>query len=427
MNDNNDKLNSQLKLIEEIFELESVFKDETKFSLDYIPDYLPHRTEILKSLALIMKESTSNNFGQFHQNVIIVGPIGSGKTVISKHFGRILEEINRKRGAGGTVIYRHVNVRKFKTPYVILTNIIKSLIPYFPRRGYSTPELLNILFETLEKRKTHMILCLDEIGNLAGSGDEISNFLYSLTRQGSENGQGENNQVISLLLLSRDREFLSLLDESTRSSLMKNIIILKPYVAKELKDILVQRVEEGFSENVIDAIAINQIAKITESANGNARYGIELLWKAGKHADKFQRLHVSYEDVRAAAANTIPGYIDRETIASMEDGQKILLLAIATIFSENIFEFSFPLSKIKAEYREICKQFHIKPREKTQIWKYLIDLKQYGIINLQTANKGVKGRQSFIELPDVPASILKDELLFIIKREIRNLRETPTN
>ncbi|MHA2298070.1 MAG: Cdc6/Cdc18 family protein [Candidatus Hodarchaeales archaeon] len=417
MNDNNDKLNSQLKLIEEVLEMESVFNDETKFSLDYVPDYLPHRTPVLKSLALLMKESTGLNFGKFHQNVIIVGPIGSGKTVVSRQFGRLLEEINRKRGIGGTVIYRHVNVRKFKTPYVILTNVIKSLIPYFPRRGYSTPELLNILFETLEKRTTHLILCLDEIGNLTGSNEEISNFIYSLTRQGAENGQGENNQVISLLLLSRDEKFLYVLDESTRSSLMKNIITLKPYRAKELEDILTQRAEEGFVENAIDSIAIQQIAKITESASGNARYGIELLWKAGKYADKFQRNHISYENVRAAAANTIPGYIDRETIASMDSGQKMLLLAIANTFSENAFDFSAPLSKIKAEYREICKQFHVRPREKTQIWKYLNDLKKYGIINLQTINKGVKGRQSFVELPDAPVSILKDELLILIKGE----------
>jgi cell division control protein 6 len=406
---------NQLKLIKEVLEMESVFKDETIFSMDYVPDYLPNRTPVLKSLALLMKGIYEEDIGTYHLNVIMIGPIGSGKTVVSRLFGRYIEEISRKNVKSGTIIYRHVNVRKFKTPYVILTNIIKSLIPYFPRRGYSTPELLNILFETLKNRTTHMILCLDEIDCMDGSGEEKSDFIYSLTRQ----GQGENNQVISLLLLSRDEKFLDVLDESTKSSLMKNITTLKPYRTKELEEIFVQRANEGFMEGVIDVRAISLSVQITENASGNARYGIELLWKAGKYADKFHHNHITCEGVRAAAANSIPGYIDRETITSMDSGQKMLLLAIANIFSENAFEFTIPSSKIKREYLNICRQFHVRPKGKTQIWKYLNDFKKCGIINIETKNKGIKGRQSFVELPDAPATILKTDLLELIELDIK--------
>lgn len=404
-----------MKLIEDIMDMDSIFKDEARFSLDYVPNFLPHRSDTLKTLALLMKEISNQDFGRFHQNIIITGTIGSGKTAISKHFGRMIETINERRGCKCRVIYRHINVRKSKTPYVILTNLIKSLIPYFPRRGYSSPELLNILFETLGKRKTHMILCLDEISNLEARKDELSNFIYSLTRQGSNNWKAGDNQALSLILISRDLSFLTSLDESSRSSLKRNVISLSDYRSAELVDILWQRAEEGLVENAIDKTVISQIALIAEEEASNARYGLELLWKAGKHTDKYQRKRISCEDVRIAASNTIAGYFDRESLLTMDQGEKLLLYAIAQEFSSNINDYSIPLSNIKKTYIRICEEYKIKPREKTQIWKYLNNFKKLGMIQTQIINKGVKGRHSIIKLPDIPSKLLKDEILPLIE------------
>jgi len=398
-------------------DMDSIFKDETKFSLDYLPDFLPHRTDTLKTLALLMKEVSNQDFGQYHQNIIITGSIGSGKTAVSKHFGRMIETINERRGYKCRVIYRHINVRKSKTPYVILTNIIKSIIPYFPRRGYSSPELLNILYETLEKRKTHMILCLDEISNLEANKDELSNFIYSLTRQGSNNWKGGDNQVLSLVVISRDLDFLSFLDQSTKSSLKRNIIALSDYRSVELEDILWQRAEEGLNDSAVDKNIISQIALIAKEEKSNARYGLELLWKAGKHADQYQRKYISCEDVRIAASNTIAGYFDREVLITMDQGEKLLLYAIAQEFSSNINSYSIPLSNIKKTYTRICEEYRIKPREKTQVWKYLNNFKKLGMIQIQIVNKGVKGRHSMIKLPDIPSKLLQDELLPLIKKK----------
>ncbi|MFW9994847.1 MAG: Cdc6/Cdc18 family protein [Candidatus Odinarchaeota archaeon] len=408
-------IEDQLKMIEEILERDSVFKDETIFSLDNVPDYLPNRIEVLKSLTLLMKGSTGQNGGKFHQNVIITGSSGSGKTAVARHFGYLIKEFNKKREMEGAFIYKHVNVRKLKTPYVIITNILKSLIPYFPRRGYSTPELLNILSETLKNKKIHMLICLDEIDGLEGSNEEKSSFLYGLTKLGTDNYQEEdNNQVISLLLLSRNEHVLEQFDEPTRNGLMKNIIHLSAYTARELEDILTQRAEKGFKDNVIDPTVIKQVAKITEITGGNARYGIELLWKAAKHADKYQRKRISYGDVRAAVSRAVSGYINHEVLDALEFNQKILLLAVSTVFSADITLDSAPLTKIKTEYRKTCRQLQLKPREKTQIWKYLREFKRSGIINVHLVNEGVRGRQSYIELLDMPADILKEELLILL-------------
>ncbi|MHA2333948.1 MAG: Cdc6/Cdc18 family protein, partial [Candidatus Hodarchaeales archaeon] len=399
-------IDDQLKIIEEIIEMDSVFKDETKFSLDYVPEYLPHRIEVLKSLTLLMRGCTGQDGSKFNQNAIIIGPVGSGKTAVIKHYCRLIEELNKKRDKEDTFIYIHVNVLKLKTPYVIITNIIKSLIPYFPRRGYSTPELICILFETLKKKRAHVLICLDEIDSLEGSADQKSSFLYSLTNQETGLFQEDNDQVISLLLLSSNERFMEQFDESTRNSIMKNIIHLPPYTTRELEDILIQRAEKGLVDNVICPTVINMIAKITESTGGNAHYGIELLWKAAKHADKYKRKRISYEDVRATVSSAVSGYINQKILETMDFNQKILLLAITNIFSENVTTTPATLFKIRTEYRKTCKLFRVKPRKKTQLWVYLSNFKKQGIIEVQMVNEGVNGRQSYIELLGIPANIL---------------------
>ncbi|MFW9997808.1 MAG: Cdc6/Cdc18 family protein [Candidatus Odinarchaeota archaeon] len=402
--------NKQLKLIEEILEMESVFKDETKFSIDYIPDYLLHRDEIIKSLALLMKESTSPNFGKFHQNVIIVGPIGSGKTAIAKRFGEFLEEIKKKQGVSEStspVIFRHVNVRKFKTPFVILTSVVKSLIPHFPRRGYSTPELLDILFETLEKRKSHLILCLDEISNLKGEKKEISDFLYSLSKQGSD--RENESQVLSLILISSDRQFLKSLDESTKSCLFKNEIVLPSLTVSQLVDIYRERVEEGFMEGVIDTSIIERVATIVSENNGNVRQGIEIFWKAGKHADFFRRNGVTWDDFRAAIEETSSIRIDKDTLSELSFRQKFLLFTISGISIENQV-FRIPLKEIQELYKEECIRNELKTVGNTQFWKYITALKKIGVIKVETENQGLHGRQTFVELLVSSAITIREDL-----------------
>ena len=60
----------------------SVMKDLRVLDFDFVPDELPHRNEQLRFLARLFKPLLD----QIAQNVVIKGPVGTGKTVLAKKF-----------------------------------------------------------------------------------------------------------------------------------------------------------------------------------------------------------------------------------------------------------------------------------------------------------------------------------------------------
>jgi len=64
----------------------SVFKDESKLDINYVPSRLPHRELHLNLLNRFFRFAIETP-GKMTQRVLIVGKIGSGKTVLSSTSG----------------------------------------------------------------------------------------------------------------------------------------------------------------------------------------------------------------------------------------------------------------------------------------------------------------------------------------------------
>jgi len=79
-------------------------------------------------------------------------------------------------------------------------------------------------------------------------------------------------------------EYLQKLDRSTTDTLQRNIVKLEKYSSGELTDILEDRVALAFKENTMADEALQLVADVG-GQSGDARYSIELLWRAGKYAD----------------------------------------------------------------------------------------------------------------------------------------------
>ena len=124
---------------------------------------------------------------------------------------------------------------------------------------------------------------------------------------------------------------LEKLDESARSTLQRSIISLERYGKPQLIDILSQRVSMAFELGAVEEDVVELIAELAFSETGNARFGIELLWRAGKYADAEQACIVEAEYVRLAVSNIIPG-IRRNELAGLGLHEKIFLLAVARYF-----------------------------------------------------------------------------------------------
>ena len=167
--------------------------------------------------------------------------------------------------------------------------------------------------QILDEEKASMILTLDEFDSLIEK--EGSDAVYKLTRL-QEMRQGKP-QRISFIFIMRDLKALEQLDESARSTLQRSIISLERYGKPQLIDILNDRVSMAFELGAVEEDVVDLIAELAFKETGNARFGIELLWRAGKYADAEELEQVEAECVRIAVSNIIPG-MRRSDLAGLE-------------------------------------------------------------------------------------------------------------
>ncbi len=346
------------------------------------------------------------------QRVLISGKIGTGKTVLAQHFGLGMER--KAQESGINLRYVHVNCRECRgSLFMILQRVILSFHPGFPRRGYSAEELLQMLLQTLDESNAHLILALDELETLIRCGG--SNPLYNLTR--IQEDRLKAPQRLSLLCILREPEYLGTLDSSTRSTLQRNLIHLGEYSKVQLVDILNDRVALAFAPGTVSPSIVDLLSELAASEGGDARYAIDLLWRAGKYADSSEASRVLPEFVRKAAVSLYP-VVRREIISSLSLHEKMFLLGIARRFKETEAAY-ISMGEAEDAYAIICEGLDEKKRGHTQIWKYVKELSALGIIKAQPSGPGKRGKTTLISLMRVPASDLEQELskIFSIRKD----------
>ncbi len=382
----------------------TVFKDESKLSVEYVPPRLPHRDRELQTLIQTFKAVVESP-GSIAPKALIRGPLGTGKTALAKRFGMDFEAY--ASGKGVNLKFIHVNCREEGSFYSILRKIATSHFGMkIPGRGYSAEELLSMLSETLDSQNVFLLLALDEVEILIRR--EGSDPLFNLTRIG-EARPPEAPRRIALITIFREPEAdeaLRLLDRSTLSTLGHNIIRLSKYTSSQLREILEYRVEEAFKEDTVLPETIELVADIA-GEYGDARLAIELIWLAGKHADLEQSNKVLPEHVRAAQVKITPT-IRRETIDYLSLHEKILLLSLARTL-EACESAYVPFGEVEREYQAACEEFGETPRKHTQLWKYVKSMSLSGIIQAKSSGKGFKGKTTLLGLP-APTRMLREEL-----------------
>lgn len=380
----------------------SVFKDETKLDINYTPAKLQHRGYELKLLNQYFRHAIETP-GKMTQRVIVTGKIGTGKTVVAQHFGRTITREAQQRNIN--LHYIHVNCRQNRGSFfLILQQLVTRFHPTFPKRGYSAEELLQTLLQILDNQNIYLIIALDELESLIQN--EGSEPLYKITRV--EETRAKALGRLSLLCILRQLSWLNKLDVSTRSTLQSNIIELGAYTKVQLQDILGNRVTLAFKQGTVPTETITLAAELGEEEGGNARYGIELLWRAGKYADTEGIKEVSPEYVRKAVGNVYAG-IRRDEIAALIFHKKLFLLGIARRFQQT-GGIHLSMGEAEEAYTIACEEFDEKPRGHTQLWKYMQELSNFGVIKAELSTSGQRGKTTLIGLPRIAAADLEKVL-----------------
>ena len=384
-------------IIEDELMSSSVIKDLNPLDFDYVPEELPHRDEQLRFLAQMFKPLLSC----VSQNVVIKGPVGTGKTVIVKKFCNSLVKLARKQGK--IIEYVHINCRKRSTDAMSLLGILNHFDPRFPDRGFSIQEMLQVLRKQLQKRDVQLLVALDEADALIKKSG--SNLIYDLTRFSDESSR--EKIPVSLLLISQ-KDVIPMLDPATLSTFKRsNVLPFDKYTRNELYDIIKQRVYLAFHNETVNEDCIDLIADIT-SEWGDARFAIELLWKAGIAADHQHVEMVTPEHVRAAKAETY-SVVTETKLRNLERHQLLTLYSIAKRLKKDGTAY-VNTGDAEKTYAVTCEEYNEKPRTHTMFWHYLKEIEGAGFINIKPSGKGHLGTTQLISLPDIPAEIVNNKV-----------------
>jgi len=388
-----------------------IVKNEDVFSSNYVPEHFFHRKEELRLLTNHFRSIIYRNSLHTGKQIIIHGSVGLGKTAVVKKFGRALENFckNNSDEKITNIIYFHINCRCQRSWHLILTSILRSLVPAFPVRGFSTNELLTFLNTFLEEKQQNILICLDEIDYLVSELKE-QDVLYSMIRQ-NEGADNHQYAQISLILITRNISFLKYLDRTVLSSLSNKLLSFKPYTLLQLIDILKDRARKGLHDDTYTNDIIKGIASIAFEQS-DTRYAIELLWRSAKMAEECGAKQIEFNHVRKAQITVTP--FKRSLITELSIQQKCILLALSLLIIKEPERASILSKALKQKYEEVCLDKHVLPRKNTQFWNYLQQL-----INLKLIKKEVKnihqdnkslGRISYISTLEIPAKDIIEAL-----------------
>jgi cell division control protein 6 len=387
----------------------SVFKDESKLDINFVPSRLPHRE---KEHRLLMEffDFLLHYPERMAQRVLITGDVGTGKTVLAQRFGAdIMQEANKR---SIRLRYVHVNCREYRgSLLLILQHAVSLFRPTFPKRGFSAEEILSALAQTLDEENACAVLALDEFDSLVER--EGSEAVYKLTRlQEMRPGMP---QRISLLGIIRDLKLLDKLDASARSTLQRNVIALEKYSEPQLIDILNDRVTMAFEPSAVPDDTVSLVAELAQSESGNARFAIELLWRAGKYADSEDAEEVLPECVRRAVSSIFPT-MKKTELESLGLHEKLFLLGVARFFKDSEQAYA-SLSDVEKAYDVVCEEFGKEASSHTMAWKYAQLLSSLGFVKAEVAAVATRGRSTRISLPAIPAEELEKALCALLEQE----------
>ena len=377
-----------------------IFRDRRFLRPDYLPDELPHREKQLIALAKMLAPALQ---GQRPSNIFLYGLTGTGKTAVTKN---VLEALRRRKEAKGKIHTAYVNCRHDDTNYRVLAKLSESIGTRIPFTGLATAEVYKRYVNATERKRTIMIVVLDEIDALVKkSGDDL---LYKLTRINTELKRSK----VCIIGITNDLKFTDFLSARVISSLGEEEIVFPPYTAPELEDILKRRAETAFKPNVIQPGVIELCAALAAKEHGDARRALDLLRIAGEIAERNGKKHVEIRDVRQAHRE-----IERDRVVEVLKTLPLhSKMVITAVYLQNKSgKKDTTTGEIYDTYKMICNKLEVDSLTQRRVSDLINEMDTLGIVHAKVVSKGRYGRTKIVKMniteKSLKEGLLEDELL----------------
>jgi cell division control protein 6 len=366
-----------------------IFQNREVLRHSYRPQILPHRRPQIDQMASILAPALKN---ETPSNILIYGKTGTGKTAVVRFVGTELENASLHMGTSCRVV--HLNCEVIDTQYRVLAQISKSMAgdeepasdktrPVIPMTGWPTDQVYQELKNQLEATGGVLVIVLDEIDKLVKkSGDET---LYNLTRINTDLKKSK----VSMIGISNDLSFKDFLDPRVLSSLSEEELVFPPYNAPQLCDILQQRAEIAFNENVLEDGVIPLCAALAAQEHGDARRALDLLRVSGEIADRDESDKVGEKHVKLAQAKIETDSMV-ECIATLPTQSKVVLYSMLLL--DQMGQHIFTSGEVSRIYKEIAPAMDLDILTHRRITDLISELNMLGVINTRVVSRGRYGR-----------------------------------
>ncbi len=379
----------KVDVIFESYATNNLFKDKSIVQSNFIPEAILHRSEQIESIASILAPALR---GEKVSNLFLYGKTGSGKTLSVQHVGKkLLDKVKQLGNDNLKFVYLNCKLKKVAdTEYRIIAELIKTLKGSVPSTGLPTDAVYSRFVDMIDYKKQVIILVLDEIDQAVKKMS--SNFIYTLTRLNTE----LKNAQISLVGISNSLTFMENIDPRVRSSLGEEELVFPPYNALQLQDILKERADSAFKEEILEEGVIAKCAAYAAREHGDARRALDLLRVAGELAERENSGKVGLKHIDMANQK-----IERDKTLDIIESEpmqyKLVLYAIMRLEGGKECEHIFT-GDVYNKYQEICNSTKNEILTMRRVSDILGEFEMHGLINASVISKGRQGRTREIKL-----------------------------
>lgn len=345
-------------------------------------DNILHRDTEIRTYFEYLKDIFS---GVSPSNVFVYGKPGLGKTALTTLiFNEIIKEAEN-RGIDLCVI--NVNCDEIRTEHAIIQRITQELpLPAGEKRrviGNSIAKHNTYFKELVDSYPGIIIIVFDELDK-AVNPDMINRIIRTQSKA--------SGQFPTVIGITNDLELKDRFSPHLKSVLCENGLIINPYNAYQLADILRARADTAFKPGVSPDIVIQLCAAYAAQEYGDVRRAIDLLRVSGEIAESKKRSNIEEEDVRAAHDKL---EMDRiiEVVKTLPTQSKSSLLAC--IYMDDTPKES-NTNNIYSVYKAICSDIGMDILTQRRMNDLLSELNQLGIIEESKLFKGRYGRKKVV-------------------------------
>ncbi len=378
------------RIIDEVFNKAAagkpLIKNRSVLRADYVPDRLLFRDQEIKALAEALTPLLK---GARASNLFLYGQTGTGKTVVAKHVLKRLQE--RGTGSKTKIALAYSNTKTAEREYTVLVELGGAIGLRFPFTGLASSEVFSRIVAHIEAQAINTVFVLDEIDFLVKKhGDET---LYQMTRANERLKKGS----LGLIGISNDLNFKDLLDPRVLSSLSEEEIVFHPYTVQELREILRERLREGFHKGCVSDAVVNLCAAVAGQEHGDARRAVDLLRVAGEVAEREGANIVGEKHVRVAEKKIEQDKVS-ETLRSLPVHQKLVILGVMGSqkgSSGDVFE----------SYLALSRKLGLEPVTQRRIGMIINELNMQGLVSAPVVSQGRYGRTKKTTLAVQPSIV----------------------